>query len=111
VGLEERQLVGVPDALLQAAQAARPGVLRIGVVHGSGPGYFKLQRGNRGSGRSSSSSGTGDGSSSDGGGSGSEEPRPQRVLVVAFGSAPGLPNWGGVLRQVQAAMEKSGYNG
>jgi hypothetical protein len=54
------------------------------MCQGDGPGYFKLQLG-----QASSSS------------SSSEE----RVLVVAFGSAPGLPNWGGVMRQVSAAAE------
>jgi hypothetical protein len=55
---------------------------------GNGPGYFKLQFG-----PSSSSSSSGGGHSAD------------RVLVVAFGSAPGLPNWGGVMSKVYAAAE------
>jgi hypothetical protein len=50
-----------------------------------GPGYFKLQLGPS----ADSSNGHAD----------------DRVLVVAFGSAPGLPNWGGVMRQVSAAAE------
>jgi hypothetical protein len=50
-----------------------------------GPGYFKLQLGPS----ADSSNGHDD----------------DRVLVVAFGSAPGLPNWGGVMRQVSAAAE------
>ena len=28
---------------------------------------------------------------------------PSKVLVVAFGSAPGVPNWGGLLKKVRAA--------
>jgi hypothetical protein len=31
------------------------------------------------------------------------------VLVVAFGSAPGLPNWGGVLSRVTAAAEEDAH--
>lgn len=29
----------------------------------------------------------------------------ERVLVVAFGSAPGVPNWGSLLRRVAKAAE------
>lgn len=57
---------------------------------GDGPGYFKLQLG----------------PSMDAGSSSDNCSVPDdRVLVVAFGSAPGLPNWGGVMRQVYAAAE------
>lgn len=45
------------------------------MVLGSGPGYFKLQPGGPAGSRG-------------------------RVLVVAFGSAPGVPNWGGLLAKV-----------
>eukprot|EP00897_Mesotaenium_endlicherianum_P006528 jgi/Mesen1/5903/ME000003S06934 len=31
-----------------------------------------------------------------------------KVVVVAFGSAPGVPNWGGLLRKIRAAMEADG---
>ncbi len=104
LGLDTAQLSGVDPSLLAAAQAARPGVVRSSAVHGSGPGYFKLQKG------SSSSGSSGGGSSSGGGEAGGalEQQQQQRVLVVAFGSAPGLPNWGGALRQVQVAMDKEG---
>ncbi|GBF94601.1 hypothetical protein Rsub_06716 [Raphidocelis subcapitata] len=114
LGLDEGQLASSDAKLLEAARAARPGLLRAGIVAGGGPGYFKLQRGGSGGGSGSSSvdsSGNGHASSSSGSGSsGGEAPAPssERVLVVAFGSAPGLPNWGGVLRQVQGSMEADG---
>jgi len=57
-------------------------------LQGDGPGYFKLQLG---------PTAPADGGSSSGGSN--------RVLVVAFGSAPGLPNWGGILAKVAAAAE------
>lgn len=59
-------------------------------LQGDGPGYFKLQLGPTAAcdGSSSSSSSS------------------ERVLVVALGSAPGLPNWGGILAKVAAAAEK-----
>lgn len=53
---------------------------------GDGPGYFKLQLG---------PTAAWDGSDSS-----------ERVLVVALGSAPGLPNWGGILAKVAALAEK-----
>lgn len=102
VGLDERQLEGVDESLIEAAAAAKPNLLRTGEVRGSGPGYFKLQKaGARGR-------GGGGGRSGAGGGRGGEGAAGDRLLVVAFGSAPGLPNWGGVLRRVEAAMEAEG---
>ena len=32
-----------------------------------------------------------------------------RALVVAFGSAPGVPNWGGLLSRVLAAAEDAAH--
>lgn len=61
---------------------------------GDGPGYFKLQLG--------PTAAWDGGSISSNSSSGSSE----RVLVVALGSAPGLPNWGGILAKVSAAAEK-----
>jgi hypothetical protein len=61
-------------------------------AQGDGAGYFKLQLGPTSP--LNSSSGSPSSSNNDG-----------RVLVVAFGSAPGLPNWGGVLAKVAAAAE------
>lgn len=52
--------------------------VKVAQVLGSGPGYFKLQRGPT-----------------------PTAPGQDRVLVVAFGSAPGVPNWGGLLQKVQ----------
>lgn len=45
-----------------------------------GPGYFKLERANLSGERG-------------------------KVLVVAFGSAPGVPNWGGILNKIRASAE------
>lgn len=107
VGLDERQVAAADGALLRAALDAAPGVLRVGRVAGSGPGYFKLQRGRaQAAGQAATAEAAGSVSSS--GGSGHQG---ERVLVVAFGSAPGLPNWGGALRQVEAAMERDGHGG
>ena len=112
VGLDDAQVAGAAPALLAAARAARPRLLRIGSVTGAGPGYFKVQRGGGGgssSSASTSSSGASTSGSSSGGGGGGGGG--ERVLVVAFGSAPGLPNWGGALRQVEAAMQADGQGG
>lgn len=63
--------------------------VRLGTVApGSGRGYFKLQRGPR-SGRAHVE--FADGTVGD------------RALLVAFGSAPGEPNWGGVVAKVRAS--------
>lgn len=83
VGLDEAQLAGAAGHAVQQQAAAGNGAVRRGIILGGGPGYFKLQLG-----RAASSSDD-----------------DERVLVVAFGSAPGLPNWGGVMRQVSAAAE------
>lgn len=50
-----------------------------------------------------SSVAVGDGSG-DGGRSGAAA---DGVLVVAFGSAPGVPNWGGLLKRLAADLEQS----
>ncbi|KAF8072363.1 PPOX1 [Scenedesmus sp. PABB004] len=81
LGLDQRQLVGAARAAADALRDAGSMSVRAGVVEGAGPGYFKLQPGPPG------------------------PPGCERVLVVAFGSAPGLPNWGGVMRLVAAAAE------
>jgi hypothetical protein len=112
LGIDEGQAAAADPGLLAAARAARPGLLRVGAVKGSGPGYFKLQRGGAAGDPPVTSSSAGssdvDGTAAGSGGAdGTGQPR-ERVLVVAFGSAPGLPNWGGVLRQVAATMEKDG---
>jgi hypothetical protein len=84
LGLDSKQAAGAPADLL-AAVGERAQVCEI---CGAGPGYFKLERGPAG-----------------GGGGG-----PADVLVVAFGSAPGVPNWGGLLRRVRAAAADPRHN-
>lgn len=97
LGLDERQLRGVPGALVEGAGAA----LRVGAVVGGdgdggeegdgndnsssswGPGYFKLVRGP------------------------APPPGQPSVLVVAYGSAPGEPNWGGALKRARAEAAKA----
>eukprot|EP00878_Enallax_costatus_P005986 GHUV01006278.1.p2 GENE.GHUV01006278.1~~GHUV01006278.1.p2 ORF type:complete len:465 (+),score=146.42 GHUV01006278.1:1741-3135(+) len=88
IGLDERQLIGVAAKQYEQLKVAGNKSLRRGVIKGEGPGYFKLQLG-----PTPQSSNEGSGCLGD------------HVLVVAFGSAPGLPNWGGVMRQVYAAAE------
>ena len=36
-------------------------------------------------------------------------PQGERLLVVAFASAPGLPNWGGLLRKVYDGMAEPAH--
>jgi hypothetical protein len=60
-------------------------------MQGTGPGYFKLQRCEPQAAEAAAAAGL------------------PRVLVVAFGSAPGLPNWGGVLSRVTAAAEEDAH--
>ncbi|KIY96630.1 Leucine-rich repeat-containing protein 40 [Monoraphidium neglectum] len=100
VGLDESQVEGADVALLDAALTVRPGMIRIGAVKGSGPGYFKLQRGGQQRRPAAAAGGGGEAAAAG-----------ERVLVVSFGSAPGLANWGGVLRKVATAMEEEGYGG
>ena len=95
LGLDERQLEGAPRELLEAAGSK----LRVSaMVSGSGsssssgssgPGYFKLEQ------APARAAAADNGSSR----------RTTEVLVVSFGSAPGTPNWGGLLKKVRAAAE------
>jgi hypothetical protein len=73
---------GVDPGLVNTALAG--GVLRVGEVLGSGRGYFKLQLATAPSPQA-------------GGGWGVQR---APVLVVALGSAPGTPNWGGLLSRL-----------
>lgn len=74
LGLDDEQVCGVPDGVL--VSALNRGI-SISQIIGSGSGYFKLVR------RDIKSLG--------------------KVLVVAFGSAPGVPNWGGLLHRAREA--------
>jgi hypothetical protein len=90
LGLDEAQLQGAPAALLDAALAS--GKLRVsaGPQAGGGHGYFKLERAPTAAAAAA----------------GADAPPPAaEVLVVSFGSAPGTPNWGGLLRKVREAAE------
>ncbi|KAI3428648.1 hypothetical protein D9Q98_007471 [Chlorella vulgaris] len=87
LGLDERQLALAPPALAEAALAC--GKLRVSgpAPSGGGLGYFKLEPAPAAAAASST---------------GSSRPTTE-VLVVSFGSAPGTPNWGGLLKKVRAA--------
>jgi Leucine-rich repeat (LRR) protein len=76
LGADQLQQEGVSGELVKAAKSR----IRQCEVCGQGAGYMKLER---------ASGGDTDG----------------KVLVIAFGSAPGVPNWGGALRRVREAAE------
>lgn len=89
-GLTCDQVAGIKDELLGPACPW----LQVGSVHGSGVGYFKLQPG----------------------GSQTDAPvdqtgvQGQRLLVVAFGSAPGLPNFGGLLHRIRHELQDPAHH-
>lgn len=93
LGLDEHQLSQVPLAQRDALVAAAGPKLRVSRIipappgSGSSPGYFKLDP------APAAAAAAGNGSSR----------ATTEVLVVSFGSAPGTPNWGGLLRKVRAA--------
>jgi Leucine-rich repeat (LRR) protein len=81
LGLDTDQLESIADSSLE--QALLP-FLSIGQLRNLGqPGYFKLEK------NITNNSDTG--------------AIETKVLVVSFGSAPGVPNWGGLLKRVRAA--------
>jgi len=80
LGLDTDQLESIADSSLE--QASLP-FLSIGQLRNLGqPGYFKLEKNITNN--NTTATGT-------------------KVLVVSFGSAPGVPNWGGLLKRVRAA--------
>ncbi|KAK9918296.1 hypothetical protein WJX75_002936 [Coccomyxa subellipsoidea] len=79
LGLDTSQ-VEILDGKIRAAAGRR---LQIGEVMGSGRGYFKLRRGPPGD-IVNASGVVG-----------------ERVLVVSFASAPGVPNWGGLVERIR----------
>lgn len=84
VGLDQFQTGRLPRGRLDdLADVLRPGE----VSANDGWGYFKLKRAEQ----------------RDPGVS-SESPGRPRLLVVAFGSAPGVPNWGSLLQRASDAM-------
>ena len=87
LGLDERQAAAAPPALLEAAAAS--GKLRVSGPAPScgGYGYFKLEAAPAAAAAATN---------------GSSRPTTE-VLVVSFGSAPGTPNWGGLLKKVRGA--------
>ena len=80
------QISGLDDGLLKTvAKQVRPGITVDG-----GPGYFKIAgRHNLKPGLEAPA--------------GAEQRAQHTALVVAFGSAPGVPNWGGLLKRVDLA--------
>lgn len=93
LGLDEGQLDQLPLAQRERLVTAAGPKLRVSRIvpppggSGGAPGYFKLDL------APPAAAAAGNGSS-----------RPStEVLVVSFGSAPGTPNWGGLLKKVRAA--------
>ena len=84
IGFDSQQTSQIDFALLSSAGSR----IKISEICGDGPGYFKLERAP---------------------GSNLGSP-PAKVLVVAFGSAPGVPNWGGVLKRVRDAAKEPVHN-
>lgn len=98
VGVDDKQADGISAKNITACFGSRE-ALSIGRIAGTGRaagggGYFKVQPWNQPSGAAEGADLNGKLSSSS---------RASR-LVVAFGSAPGVPNWGGLLRKVKKAM-------
>ncbi len=97
LGLDESQLQQLPLAQREALVAAAGPKLRVSTVvpppgggtssSSAAPGYFKLDP-------APAAAAAAD--------NGSSRPSTE-VLVVSFGSAPGTPNWGGLLKKVRAA--------
>lgn len=97
VGLDEGQLASVGSGVLASCGAF---LRRSRVVPGEGPGYFKLQPyGEAGEAASAEA----------------EDPEAEalvapkaagrgRALVVLFGSAPGEPNWAGLMKRVREGI-------
>lgn len=81
LGLDDMQVRAVSEDVLRSA--LNHGV-KISRIIGSGEGYFKLVR--------------------------RDMNCPGKVLVVAFGSAPGVPNWGGLLHRVRRAATEDAEN-
>ncbi len=80
------QVSGIDEELLkQAAKQVRPGTIAE-----RGPGYFKVAR------RQSLKPGIQ-------AAAGAHQRAEDSALVVAFESAPGVPNWGGLLKRVELA--------
>eukprot|EP00887_Chlorella_sp_A99_P004206 scaffold15.g4206.t1 len=109
LGLDASQVARAAPALVAAAGRC----LRVSEVVGASPGYWKLEAAPRaaaatGAGAASAASaaiaaetGGGEDTSGQAGGAACRPPPRAEVLVVAFGSAPGTPNWGGLLARVR----------
>jgi Leucine-rich repeat (LRR) protein len=84
VGLDSKQLEHLEKNSLLPSSCNS---IKMSEIHGTGPGYFKLEK----SPQLLESASTFISNSF------------SQVLVVAFGSAPGVPNWGGLLKRIRAA--------
>ena len=87
IGLDASQLDGCDLQAMRSSHPNGPRILESTTLPGV-QGYFKLER-------------------QVGAHSSLSEPSP--VLIVAFGSAPGTPNWGGVLRRVRDDFDKDSH--
>jgi hypothetical protein len=86
IGMDTTQLLNVDDSKVLFSN------IKVSEVHGDGPGYFKLEKSPQLLSSKTASN------------------QFSRVLVVAFGSAPGVPNWGGLLKRIRVAGTEPAHN-
>jgi len=86
IGMDTTQLLHLDDSKLLSSN------IKVSEVHGTGPGYFKLEKSPQLLSSAIPSN------------------KFSQVLVVAFGSAPGVPNWGGLLKRIRAAGTEPAHN-
>ena len=101
VGLDARQAASISSALLAAAGPA----VTVCRVAADGPGYWKLELAPPSTLRSS----TAPASSLSHDLTDSRGSPGRRALIVAFGSAPGEPNWGGLLSRLRADASEAAH--
>ena len=87
IGLDTSQISSRNDSDGRSSHANTPTILTSTTIPNA-QGYFKLERQV---------------------GAHSSPSEPSNVLIVAFGSAPGTPNWGGALRRVRDDFDKDSH--
>ena len=80
IGIDTRQAASLPPGYTLEINRNRNSVVISEIVDGKGPGYFKLEVG-----------------------ADSGEDKGNKVLVISFGSAPGIPNWAGLLKRIKSS--------
>ncbi|KAK9830263.1 hypothetical protein WJX72_010668 [[Myrmecia] bisecta] len=94
IGFDQNQAKGVDIPRYPKVRS----IVKIAEIVGSGKGYFKLKRG-REMHHTSDRAEIVDGNGNKG----------TRVLVVTYASAPGVPNWGGLLKRILAATAEPAH--